>query len=119
MNDGVVASASVAEITNERFTFSAVDLSPIAASTGAWFPASITVITIDSESVATPSVARKVTGYDPACVKPGVQLNDAVPLPLFINDAPLGSVVELNDGVVPSASVADIVNARLTASVVD
>ena len=76
-------------------------------------------MTIDSESVATPSVALNVIGYEPACVKPGFQLNDAVPLKLFISEAPDGSVVELNEGVVPSASLADIKNARFIPSVVD
>ena len=55
----------------------------------------------------------------PACVNVGVQLNVPVPLPLFINVAPVGRVDVVRLGVVPSASVALILKLRLMPSVTD
>src|SRR4030067_548332 len=72
-----------------------------------------------SVSTRLPSVARKVTGYDPCCVKFGVQLNVAVPSPLFVNVDPVGRVDELNVGMVPSGSVADMLKLRLTPSLTE
>ena len=42
----------------------------------------------------------------PACVKFGVQLNVAVPLPLSTNDAPAGRAEVEKAGTVPSGSAA-------------
>ena len=55
--------------------------------------------------------------YEPACVKPGVQSNTAVPLPLSVSVAPVGRAVEVKTGNVESGSVADRPRLRLTPSV--
>ena len=52
-----VPSISVAETPNDSSTFSVVDRAPIAARTGAWLPASFTVIETISESTAALSSA--------------------------------------------------------------
>jgi hypothetical protein len=58
---GTVPSGSVAARPKDKGTPSVVLLAPMVASTGSWFPASITVICTRSVSMRTPSVARKVT----------------------------------------------------------
>ncbi|PKK83958.1 MAG: hypothetical protein CVT49_05900 [candidate division Zixibacteria bacterium HGW-Zixibacteria-1] len=49
-------------------------------------------------------------------MKPGVQSNVSVPVPVDVNVAPVGSAEVVIIGVVPSASVADTVKFRLTPS---
>ena len=54
---GIVLSGSEAETEKLRLTPSVVPLEPMAARSGAWLPASVTVITTASLSVSEPSVA--------------------------------------------------------------
>ena len=61
--------------------------------TGAVVSGATTVIFTVSVSVAAGSplsVTVNVTEYNPAWVKPGVQLNDAFPLPLSMRLGPVG-----------------------------
>ena len=105
---GTVPSGSVAEMVKLRFTPSVVARGPMVASTGAWLPASFTVMATISVSFSTPSEARNVMLKDPACVKPGVHTNEPVPLPLSVYVAPEGNVDVVRMGVVPSGSEADV-----------
>ena len=95
---------------------SVTDLAPIVLKTGAWLPDSVTVMVTTSLSVRAPSEARKVTLKLPAWVKSGVQSNVAVPLPLSVKVAPVGSTELLKLGVVPSGSAAETEKLRLAPS---
>ena len=64
-------------------------------------------------------MARKTILYEPACMKVGVQSNVPVPLALSTKVAPPGRVEVVNVGMVASGSLAEMVNVRRTASVVE
>ena len=115
---GMVLSGSVAAMLKLRFSPSVTDLAPIALKSGAWLPDSVTVMVTTSESVATPSVALKVILYVPLWVKSGVQLKVPEPPELSVKLAPAGSGEAVRAGVVPSASVAEVLKLRLTPSLV-